>query len=93
MDLNSGKRGQETVADPGGPVPPFWIFFYKSKVYLQKLLLNEYKICLKMLEWPDFPRKLKPSAPIGAPPENPGSAPGKTAFQCFSKKSFAKFSR
>ena len=42
------------MADPGGPggpggsVPPFWSFFFtKAKVYN---VLNEYEICLKMLE-------------------------------------------
>ena len=36
----------------GGLCPPFRIIFlfYKSEVYWQKLVLNEYEICLKMLE-------------------------------------------
>ena len=81
-----------TVADPrgGGGIgglcpPPFWIlFFLQKRSLLAKLLLNEHKICLEMLEmailetqifknfWgsmhPDPPRKLAPSALVSAPP-------------------------
>ena len=37
----------------GGLCSPFcfvFLFFYKSEVHWQKLVLNEYEICLKMLK-------------------------------------------
>ena len=34
----------------GGPVPPFGIIFLQKRSLLTKLVLNEHKICLKMLE-------------------------------------------
>ena len=81
------------VADPRGgmgglcPPPPFLIFFLQKRILLAKLVLNEHKICLKMLEmailetqifknfWgsmlPDPLRKLAPSALVSAPPPPP----------------------
>ena len=64
--------------------PPFLDFFLQKRSLLAKLVLKEHKICLKMLEMailetqifknfcgsmpPDPPRKLAPSALVGAPP-------------------------
>ena len=68
----------------GGLCPPFWDFFLQKRSLLAKLVLNEHKICLKMLEMaifetqifknfrgsmsPDPPRKLAPSSLVDAPP-------------------------
>ena len=48
---NAFLRAPKTMADPGGPVPPFLDFFFLQKRSLPaKLVLNEYESCLKMLE-------------------------------------------
>ena len=43
-------RGSWGASSPPPSPSSDYFSFYKSKVYLQKLVLNEYEICLKMLE-------------------------------------------
>ena len=45
-----GGAGAPVAPPPPPPVLIFFFFFYKSEVYQQKFLLNEYEMCLKMLE-------------------------------------------
>ena len=67
MHWSSGgsRRGWEAS------VAPFWFFFfYKSEVYQQKVVLNEYEICLKMLEMATSETQIFKNV-WGACPQNP----------------------
>ena len=45
-----GGMGLGGLCPPPPPPSLFRFCFYKSEVYYQKLVLNKYEICLKMLE-------------------------------------------
>ena len=88
--LGSGgfKRGEPGRATPLSPLD---FFLTKAKFTSKKLVLDEYEVCLKMLEManletqifktfrkgmPQDPsRKLAPLALVMLPSESPGSAP------------------